>query len=72
MKYHTFFFFRKLGKISQNLSSAAFVIGALMVNPDFIKLIVFTYKNTFLRPKNYTPNFKIPNYASDHIYWGLV
>ena len=29
MKYHTLFFFRKLGKISQNLSSAAVVIGAL-------------------------------------------
>ena len=29
MKYHTFF--RKLGKMSQNLSSAAFVIGALRV-----------------------------------------
>ena len=30
MKYHTFF--RKLGKMSQNLSSAAVVIGALRVN----------------------------------------
>ena len=30
MKYHTLFF-RKLGKISQNLSSAAVVIGALRV-----------------------------------------
>ena len=32
MKYHTLFFFGKLGKISQNLSSAAVVIGALRVN----------------------------------------
>ena len=31
MKYHTLFF-RKLGKMSQNLSSAAVVIGALRVN----------------------------------------
>ena len=30
IKYHTFF--RKLGKMSQNLSSAAVVIGALRVN----------------------------------------
>ena len=33
MKYHTLFFFRKLGKMSQNLSSAAVVIGALRVKP---------------------------------------
>ena len=32
MKYHSFFFFRKLRKMSQNLSSAAVVIGALRVN----------------------------------------
>ena len=31
MKYHTLFFFRKIGKMSQNLSSAAVVIGALKV-----------------------------------------
>ena len=31
MKIHTLFF-RKLGKIAQNLLSAAVVIGALMVN----------------------------------------
>ena len=31
MKYHTLFF-QKLGKISQNLSSAAVVIGSLRVN----------------------------------------
>ena len=31
MKYHTFFF-QKLRKMSQNLSSAAVVIGALRVN----------------------------------------
>ena len=30
MKYHTLFF-QKLGKMSQNLSSAALVIGALRV-----------------------------------------
>ena len=31
MKYHTLFFFKKIGKLSQNLSSAAVVIGALRV-----------------------------------------
>ena len=31
MKYHTSFF-RKLGKMSQNLSSAAVMIGALRAN----------------------------------------
>ena len=31
MKYHTLFLFRKLGTMSQNLSSAAFLIGALKV-----------------------------------------
>ena len=31
LKYHTLFF-SKIGKMSQNLSSAAVVIGALMVN----------------------------------------
>ena len=31
MKYHTLIFFRKLGKMSQNVSSAAVVIGALRV-----------------------------------------
>ena len=32
MKYHTsLFFFRKLGKMSQDLSSAAVVVGALRV-----------------------------------------
>ena len=34
MKYHTFFF-QKLGKNLQNLSSAAVVIGALRVNESF-------------------------------------
>ena len=34
MKYHTLFF-RKLGKMSQNLSSAAVVVGALRVNDNF-------------------------------------
>ena len=32
MKYHTLFFFQKLEKMSQKLSSAAVVIGALRVN----------------------------------------
>ena len=32
MKYYILFFFRKLGKMSQNLSSAAVMIGALRVN----------------------------------------
>ena len=32
MKYHTLFFFWKLGKMLQNLSSGAVVIGALRVN----------------------------------------
>ena len=31
MKYHSLFFFRKLGKMSHNMSSAAVVIGALRV-----------------------------------------
>ena len=34
MKYHTLFF-RKLGKMSQNLSCAAVVIGALRVKPVY-------------------------------------
>ena len=34
MKYHTLFF-RKLGKMSQKLSSSAVVIGALRVLNDF-------------------------------------
>ena len=33
MKYHTLFYFPKLGKMSQNLKSAAVVIGALRVKP---------------------------------------
>ena len=33
MKYHTLFF-QKLGKMSQNLSSAAVLIGALRVKTD--------------------------------------
>ena len=32
MEYHILFFFRKLRKMLQNLSSAAVVIGALRVN----------------------------------------
>ena len=31
MKYHTFFFLQKLGKMSQNLSFAAVVMGTLRV-----------------------------------------
>ena len=38
MKYHTLFFFQKLGKISPNLSSAAVVIGALRVKTFLAKL----------------------------------
>ena len=34
MKYHTSLCCRKLGKILQNLSSAAVVTGALRVNPS--------------------------------------
>ena len=40
MKYHTVFF-SKLGKISQNLSSAAVVIGALRVSDVFQTLEIF-------------------------------
>ena len=36
MKYHTLFF-RKLGKMSQNLSSAAVVIGALRVKKKYFR-----------------------------------
>ena len=32
MEYHNLFFFRKLGKMLQNLSSAAVSIGAIRVN----------------------------------------
>ena len=32
MKYHSLFFLKKIGKMLQNLSSAAVVIGALSVN----------------------------------------
>ena len=32
MNYHALFFFRKLGKMSQSLSSAAVIIGALRVS----------------------------------------
>ena len=31
-------FFRNLGKMTKNMSSAAVVIGALRVNDDFLKL----------------------------------
>ena len=36
-------FFRKLGKMSQNLSSAAFVIGALRVNMSDDGIVIFGY-----------------------------
>ena len=36
MKYHTLFVFRKLGKMLQNLPSAAAVIGALRVKVKFL------------------------------------
>ena len=38
MKNHTLVFFRKLRKMSQNLSSATVVIGALMVKAGFTVL----------------------------------
>ena len=40
MKYHTLFFF-ELGKMSQNLSSAAVVIGALRVSGDIILPVTY-------------------------------
>ena len=46
-KYHTLFF-RKQGKMSQNLSSAAVVIGALRVNkPLSAKVTIFQVKNQY-------------------------
>ena len=39
MKYYTFFF-HKLRKMSQNLSSAAIVIGALRVKRFFILILI--------------------------------
>ena len=42
IKYHTLFF-RKLGKITPNLSSAAVVIGALRVNIFFSIMTLFGY-----------------------------
>ena len=41
-------FFRKLGKISQNLSSAAAVIGALRVNLDHRAVTGLNHIGTFL------------------------
>ena len=38
MKYHTLFF-RKFGKMSQNLLSAAVVIGALRVKKELVLLL---------------------------------
>ena len=35
-KHHTFFLKKKIGKMSQNLSSAAVVIGALRVNKAWL------------------------------------
>ena len=35
MKYHTLYFSKKLGKMSQNLLSAAVVIGSLRVKGKF-------------------------------------
>ena len=47
MKYHTLFF-RKLRNISQNLSSAAVVIGALKVKSAYQKIIfLFLNQNIF-------------------------
>ena len=41
ISYLIFFFFRKLGKMSQNLSSAAVMNGDLRVKIDYQKLIYF-------------------------------
>ena len=55
MKYHTLFFFKKYRKMSQNLSSAAVVIGTLRVkyscaawNIDLILFCLFGFD--ILRP----------------------
>ena len=42
LKYHTLFF-QKLEKMSQNLSSAAIVIGALRVNMSDDGIVIFGY-----------------------------
>ena len=46
MKYHALIFFKKLGKMSQNLSSAAVVIGTLRVNTVYMIKDGFSYINT--------------------------
>ena len=43
MKYHTFFFFSKIRKDVENVSSAAVVIGALRVN---ITMTLLIYRRT--------------------------
>ena len=48
MKYHTLFF-RKLGKMSQNLSSAAVVIGAFRVNKNFSKKKIVNLPNSYFK-----------------------
>ena len=50
MKYIPYFFFRKSGKMLQNLSSAAVVIGALRVN---ITLTSLFYRRSAVRLKWY-------------------
>ena len=47
MKHQSLFFFRKLGKMSQNLSSAAVVIGALRVKHISLQNAVtyYSYNN---------------------------
>ena len=44
MKYHTLFF-SKIGKMSQNLSSAAVVIGPLRVKTGFTVYVIDKYQN---------------------------
>ena len=47
MKYHTYFF-RKLGKVSQNLSSAAVVIGALRLAQSVCQTILIQTRTDVL------------------------
>ena len=47
MKYHTLFF-RKLGKMSHNLSSAAVVICALRVNYVYMSMYSYFSQKLFL------------------------
>ena len=59
MKYHTLFF-HKLGKMLQNLSSAAVVIGALMGKiAEFPELAVALKNFRWSRKSRYYRNFAI-------------